>query len=87
MADKKRVEAGRASELGVGVLRPGTVKFVVEEGIQAKQLHAMLDRVFDLHGCTPCGLGGIDLHIHVRDQLLFDRFKDIEGLHDVTMIR
>jgi hypothetical protein len=88
MAEKKPIEsAAKASELGVGVLRPGTMKLVVQEGIAAKDLHAIVDRVINLHGCTNCGLGGIDLLVRVRDQMLFDRFKDIQGLHDVTLMR
>jgi hypothetical protein len=87
MVEKKALEAKASAELGMGVLRPGTVRLVVEEGINAKSLHQVIDRVINLHGCTTCGLGGIDVLIRVREKMLFDRFKDIEGLHDVTVTR
>jgi hypothetical protein len=87
MAEKKVLEARATAELGMGVLRPGTVRVVVEEGINLKNLHEIVDRVVNLHGCTACGLGGIDLLFRVREKILFDRFKDIEGIADVSVIR
>jgi len=87
MPEKQTSEASARAELGMGVLRPGTVRLVVEEGINIKNLHQLVDRVVNLHGCTACGLGCIDVLFRVREKILFDRFKDIEGLADVSVIR
>lgn len=75
------------AELGIGSLRPGTVQFVVEEGIYAKSLHKIIDQVINLHGCTACGLSGIDLRFKVRDNILFEKFEKIDGIVDVTIQR
>ena len=78
-----RIEA----ESGIGSLRAGTVQFVIEEGIKADSLHEIIDRVIGLHGCTACGLAGIDLRFRVRDNILFEKFEKIQGLHDVIIQR
>ncbi len=56
----------------------------MREGIAAKSLHSVLDRIITLHGCVTCGLGGIDLRIRVQDALLIEKFQDIEGIQDVA---
>ncbi len=87
MSDEKALESRAVASLGLGQLRPGTVAVTVDEGIAAKSLHELLDRVIGLHGCTTCGLSGIDLRFRVRDRLIFERFKDIPGVADVAVIR
>ena len=75
------------SETSIGNLRKGTVQFVVQEGIQLDSLQEILKRVVNLHGCTVCGLAGIDLRFRVRENLIFEKFADIEGIYDVIIQR
>lgn len=71
----------------VGALRPGIAVFHVEEGIQLQALQDILKRVVNLHGCTSCGLAGLDLYFRVPDPLLNEKFRDIGGLRNVEIIR
>jgi hypothetical protein len=87
MAEKQKLAERVASETGLGALRPGTMQFVLEEGVKAESVHAMLDRAFEMHGCRPCGMAGLDLGIRIRDKLIFERFRDIEGVLDVAVTR
>lgn len=79
----KTVLEGRS--LGLGGLSPGTVQLTVREGISARELHAALDRILKLHGCTACGLNGLDLLLRPQGDLVHE-FKDIKGVADVSII-
>ncbi|MGE0826162.1 MAG: hypothetical protein AB7G75_17080 [Candidatus Binatia bacterium] len=88
MAEKKGLAQEAAlAQTGIGALRPGTLTVSVQEGIAAKSVHDILDRIFRLHGCVACGLAGLDLRFRVEDSLLVEKFRDIEGVRDVTLIR
>jgi hypothetical protein len=89
MAEQTEATKMRATEsfTGVGALRSGTVQFTVKEGISAESVHSMLDRLFDLHGCTVCGLVGLDVLIRGQDRLIFEKFQGIDGMQDVTILR
>ena len=84
MKEKKVIS--NKPELGIGSLRSGTVQFVIEEGIKVESLHNIIDRVINLHGCTSCGLSGLDIRFKLRDNI-FDQFEKIEGLVDVNIHR
>lgn len=87
MQEKTKAQAKVSMETGVGALRPGTAVLVVEEGIALKSLQESIARVVGIHGCMACGLAGLDLHFRVQEKLLVDKFRDIEGLRDVAIIR
>ena len=87
MANEGRGKQAQISETGLGALRPGTLQLVIEEGISADSCHALLDRVFQLHGCPACGLAGLDVRWRVQEKILSDRFADIPGLRDVAIYR
>lgn len=71
--------------LGVGGLRPGTVHITFQERVSAKDVHAALDKIFDLNGCTACGFLGLD--ILLRPQVDIARhFKGIKGVVDVGIV-
>lgn len=87
MAEEKvRLQEMARAGTGLGGLRPGTVALVVKEGIPAKSLHDILDRITNLHGCSACGLAGLDLHFRVEDGRLAEKFSGIEGLGNVTIV-
>jgi hypothetical protein len=56
---------------------PGrTVQLALKPGIEAKAVHAALDRVFELAGCVACGLNGIlDLRLNVVNPAINERFS------------
>lgn len=52
--------AKKASGDALGKLTPlASVRLAVKPGIEAKAVHAALDRIFELSGCTACGFNGI----------------------------
>jgi hypothetical protein len=59
---------------------PGrSIHLAVKGGVQAKAVHAALDRIFELVGCVACGFNGIlDLRINVVNPAS-DRFSK-EGI-------
>jgi hypothetical protein len=69
------VLAGAATTVGsataqaadaLGPITSRSLHFAVKGGVQAKTVHAALDRIFVLAGCRTCGLNGIlDLRINV----------------------
>jgi hypothetical protein len=87
MSETEKVTSVSASAFGVGVLRPGTVQVTVGKQVNKKNLHDIIDRIFDQHGCLGCGLGGLDVHIRAQDPTIIDRFQDIPEVKDVTVIR
>lgn len=72
------------------------VQLSVKEGITAEVVHRSLDRLFELSGCTNCGLLGFDLHILTIDDdwsrqfgKLLEMQREIpklEGLESVSVL-
>jgi hypothetical protein len=62
----------------------GTVQLKLEEGIDRDSLMEVLDRVLELHGCSSCGLAGLDLEIRSQPRLQ-EKFGDLGGVIDVSL--
>jgi methylase of polypeptide subunit release factors len=62
---------------------PSTAKVLLAEDVAAEDVHSLLDRIFEMNGCTGCGLIGLDLLIRVRDPRLTSQLQDINGVVDV----
>lgn len=71
------------------------VQLTIREGVEAKTIHELLDRLFELHGCQVCGLTGIDLDFRVLPPERIDRFgilklgtelQRFEGIEAVSLI-
>jgi hypothetical protein len=62
----------------------GTVsaRFDPKKQPKLEEVHAALDRILDLHGCTKCGLLGIDLRLFLGDPA--DRVPGFQGV-DVSV--
>lgn len=62
----------------------GTVsaRFDPKKQPKLEEIHAALDRIIDLHGCTKCGLLGIDIRLFLGDPP--DRVQGIPGV-DVSV--
>ena len=55
----------------------------VKPGVSAKSVHAALDRIFELVGCTACGFNGIlDLKISVINPRLSQPIDGIVGVSE-----
>lgn len=88
MATSQEIKAEpTAAMTGIGNLRPGTLELVVAPDMAARDLHKVLDTVFDLHGCSACGLNGLDLRLRTQDPVILERFRGIEGVRDVNIYR
>lgn len=61
----------------------------VEREVSSEDLHGLLDRVLQLHGCTGCGLVGIDVRFRVPDpeEAKFEasKFEGIGGFENVSV--
>ena len=44
----------------------------------------IVDAIIHLHGCAPCGLGGLDILIRQQDPRLAEAFKKIPAVADVS---
>ena len=64
---------------GSTAYRP-TAKVLLTGDVVAEDIHAALDRIFELHGCTGCGLLGIDLAIQTIDPKWSSQINDIKGV-------
>ena len=60
-------------------LQSRTLHVTVEPNIKAEAVHAALDKIFEMNGCTVCGLNGLEVRWRVRDPLT-EVFKGIEGI-------
>ena len=89
MMEKEKTAAAvnTASQFGTGVLRPGTLKVTVGQEVSNSALHEIVDTIVRLHGCAPCGLGGLDILIRQQDPLLSDAFRKIPAVTDVALHR
>jgi len=76
---KEKVISSYAKPQFVGRLRPGGIQLTVERSVKAEQVHAALDKIFDMHGCAPCGLNGLDIYLRHSTPLM-DAFKGFEGI-------
>ncbi len=76
-----------ATITGIGNLRPGTLELVVAPDMAARDVHRLLDTVFELHGCKACGLNGLDLRLRPQDPVMLEKFRGIEGVRDVNIYR
>ncbi|MCC7504962.1 MAG: hypothetical protein IT259_06670 [Saprospiraceae bacterium] len=68
-----------------GKLRPGAVRVSVKRDIKSDELHAALDRILELHGCTGCGMNGLDIMFRQLPPIneLFRDFKNIAGVESI----
>ena len=84
MSELEKAETISASQLGAGKLRPGTLQLTVNPSITRASLHDIVDAIIHLHGCAPCGLGGLDILIRQQDPRLAEAFKKIPAVADVS---
>ncbi len=83
----KKLEAAKnLPKSEIGSIRPGTLELVFERDIKADSIHKALETAFRWHGCTACGLNGLDLRFRVQDPV-FEIFNKIEGLRDINVYR
>ena len=68
-----------AEKISVGKLRPGAIQLNVKPKITAKELHVALDRILEMHGCTNCGMNGLDILFRHPD-FISERFADLPGI-------
>jgi hypothetical protein len=62
-----------------------TIDVVVTHGVDAKNLHELLDRVIGLYGCPSCGFQGIDdFTIRVVNPMLTEKLGKIEGVQAIS---
>lgn len=85
MTEQEKTANLNASQFGAGKLRPGTLQVTVGQDITRTSLHEIIDTIVHLHGCAPCGLGGLDILIRQQDPLLSEAFKKIPAVADVTL--
>jgi len=85
MTEQEKSANLNASQFGAGKLRPGTLQVTVGQEITRASLHEIVDTIVHLHGCAPCGLGGLDILIRQQDPLLSEAFKKIPAVADVTL--
>ncbi len=85
MTEQEKTANLNASQFGTGKLRPGTLQVTVGQEITRASLHEIVDTIVHLHGCAPCGLGGLDILIRQQDPLLSEAFKKIPAVADVTL--
>ena len=58
---------------------------MLKPNVKAEDVHAALDRIFDLHGCRGCGLLGIDLRLLGGDPAE-QQFGDVRNVGSVRAI-
>jgi hypothetical protein len=63
------------------------VEVVLEDGINRENLNRILDEIMKMHGCTNCGLAGIDLSFRIRDRFPYEKIADIKELVDISFQR
>jgi len=63
------------------------LQVTVGNRVSRENLHDIIDRIINLHGCMACGLGGLDLRIRPQDQLVIEHFQKIPEVKDVVVIR
>jgi len=60
-----------------------SLTLAVKPGVSAKSVHAALDRIFELVGCTACGFNGIlDLKINVINPRISQQLDGIIGVSE-----
>ena len=69
-------------DTNVGIVG-SSLTLAVRPGVSAKSVHAALDRIFELVGCTACGFNGIlDLKINVINPKLSQPLDGIVGVSE-----
>jgi hypothetical protein len=90
MAETARAQAANApvsaSAFGLGRLKPGTVQITLGPKVGKKDLHDMIEQLTKMHGCEPCGLGGLDLLIRTQDPRVIEAFQHIDAVKDISVI-
>ncbi|MFN2588094.1 MAG: hypothetical protein ABR613_08255 [Actinomycetota bacterium] len=66
------------------VRRP-TATVLLGDEVAASEIHAALDRIFEMNGCPACGLIGIDLRLLVRDAKLSGELDSFDGVLGMTI--
>ena len=60
-----------------------SIHLAVRNGVSAKSVHAALDRIFELAGCTACGFNGIlDLRINVINPAISKQYDGVVGISE-----
>ena len=81
---KKQEAAKNVAISEMGTIRPGTLELVFERDISIESIHKGVEAAVRWHGCTPCGLNGLDLRFRVQNPA-FEAFKDVKGLSDINV--
>ena len=82
---KKSEFSASAKALSFGGLRPGAVQLTVARDVKAEQVHAALDKIFELHGCLACGLNGLDIFLRHTTPIM-EAFRGFEGISAVEQV-
>ena len=70
------------ADINVGTIG-SYLTLAVKPGVSAKSVHAALDRIFELAGCTACGFNGIiDLKINVINPRISQQLEGIVGVSE-----
>jgi hypothetical protein len=77
-ADEPAAQPERKSKLAGSV----SARFDPKRKPRLEEVHAALDRILDLHGCSKCGLLGIDIRLFLGDPP--ERIPGFQGV-DVMM--
>lgn len=82
--EKELAKNVAVSELGK--IRPGTLELVFDKSVKVDNIHKAIEVALGWHGCTTCGLNGIDIRMRVQDPI-FEVFNQVEGLRDINVYR
>lgn len=83
----KATEAAKNISISeMGKARPGTLELVFDRKVKIDDIHKAIKVAVGWHGCTACGLNGLDLRFRVQDPV-FEVFNEIEALRDINVYR
>jgi hypothetical protein len=77
-------ETSQSRLVGKTAVNRPTATVLLSEDVAAADIHESLDRIFRLHGCTGCGLLGLDLRLLVCDPKLSGQLKG-KGVLGMTL--
>lgn len=71
-------------------LRPQYGRKLVEIGIsptiKAEEIRVALERIYELAGCTGCGLGGYDVHLRVLPEEIVNVVRDLRQFDTIQSV-
>lgn len=64
----------------------GRVEVTVGKGVTLEQIQKLFATIGRMHGCLPCGLGGIDVIIHHEVDDFGQKVGALEGIRNVNFV-